>query len=112
MNQGVQADIVGIASDEPRLWSHLGQNYPNPFNPATTIRYSVAERGVVTLRIYNVAGQLVRTLVNEIQAPKQEGYSVIWNGKNEHGSAVATGVYFYQLRTRRLSHTKKMLLLR
>jgi M6 family metalloprotease-like protein len=75
----------------------LYQNHPNPFNPTTTIRYSIQQQGRVTLAIYNAAGQLVRTLVDEIQSPAERGYSVLWNATNDSGDAVASGVYLYKL---------------
>ena len=85
-------------------------NYPNPFNPETTIKYIIAKGGNVKLSIYNVKGQLVRTLVSEKQEP---GYrSVIWNGKNNHGNQVSSGVYFYHLKTADKVITKKMLLMK
>jgi len=92
--------------------SVLDQNVPNPFNPATVITYSIAERGQVTLRIFNTAGQLVRTLVDEEQAPKAGGFSMVWNGQNDQGASVASGVYFYQLTAKNFSETKKMVLLK
>ncbi len=74
----------------------LAQNYPNPFNPNTTIKFALPEAGRVTLKIYNVAGQLVNTLVNENIAA---GYhNVVWNGKNSSGQFVASGLYFYHLK--------------
>ncbi len=75
----------------------LYQNRPNPFNPSTSIRYSIAQRGVVTLRVYNTAGQLVRTLVDQIQSPTPGGFRVDWDGRNERGARVASGIYLYKL---------------
>jgi flagellar hook assembly protein FlgD len=86
----------------------LENAYPNPFNPTTTIRYSIASAGRVTLEIYNAAGQLVRTLVDEEQSPRSEGFSATWNGLNNHGQPTASGVYFYKLATKEFSGTKKM----
>jgi hypothetical protein len=99
--------------DTPAVSSNsLAQNHPNPFNPTTTIRYSVADRGHVMLRVFNAAGQLVRTLVDEEKAPVQGGYTVTWNGLSDQGRPVASGVYFYQLTTGNFSETKKMVLLK
>ena len=92
--------------------NRLGNAYPNPFNPTTTIRYSIASAGRVSLRIYNAAGQLVRTLVDEDQVPAAEGLSVIWDGRNNGGQDVASGVYFYRFVAKEFSDTKKMVLLR
>jgi len=73
-------------------------NYPNPFNPSTAIRYVVSERSIshmVSLRIYNVLGQEVVTLVTKVHSPGE--YSVDWNGFDDRGNEVPSGVYFYQL---------------
>ncbi len=73
----------------------LHQNYPNPFNPSTTIAYQLPEAGRVTLRIYDLTGKVVNTLVGEYQPA---GYhEVVWNGRDRRGAPVATGVYFYRL---------------
>jgi hypothetical protein len=89
----------------------LSQNHPNPFNPATTIAYSIKERAAVSLKIYNVTGRLVRTLVNETKSPGVL-HRVTWNGHNEAGQRVASGVYFYRLVTKNFTQTKKMVLLK
>jgi hypothetical protein len=91
--------------------NRLAQNYPNPFNPSTTIAFELRDRAHVTLRIYNVAGQLVRTLVDDVRAPGVP-HTVEWDGRNTHGQAVSTGVYFYRVATRGFSSTRKMLLLK
>jgi hypothetical protein len=88
----------------------LAQNYPNPFNPSTTIKYSVRERGHVSLKIYNVAGHLVRTLVSGEMKPGV--YSETWNGLSNAGMPVSSGVYFYKLTARNFSMTKKMVILK
>ena len=75
----------------------LYQNAPNPFNPTTTIRYDLGAPGHVTLRIYNVAGQVVRTLVNEAQSASASSFEVVWDGRNDAGVSVASGTYFYRL---------------
>jgi hypothetical protein len=88
----------------------LSQNYPNPFNPQTTIAFSVKERGLVNLKVYNVAGQLVRTLANESFAVG--AHTKVWDGRNDAGQAVSSGVYFYKLVANNFSQTKKMVLLK
>jgi len=90
----------------------LYQNYPNPFNPSTSIKYFVGgdSRAKVSLKIYNVAGQLVKTLVDEEKFPGE--YGEMWNGKNEKNEDVASGVYFYKLKVSDYSETKKMVLLK
>jgi hypothetical protein len=89
----------------------LQQNVPNPFNPTTSIAFDVPlDAGRVALIIYDVAGRLVRTLVDENLSP---GYkSVSWNGRNQHGQMSASGVYFYRLTGKGFSATKKMVLLK
>jgi uncharacterized delta-60 repeat protein len=88
----------------------LSQNYPNPFNPTTKIEFTLAKSGFVSLQIYDVLGRKVRTLVSE---ELSSGYkSVLWDGKNDEGKGVASGVYFYQLKVGDFSEPKKMLLLK
>jgi len=91
--------------------NHLDQNVPNPFNPTTTIRYQVKESGPVSLRIYNVAGQLVKTLVD---GHRNAGHlhEATWNGHNDGGQPVASGVYFYKLVAKGFTQTKKMVILK
>ena len=88
----------------------LQQNYPNPFNPETVIYYLLPKQTELRLEIYNIAGQLVRTLVEERQPAGY--YSANWNGKDEFGREVASGIYFYNLRTKDFVQTRKMLLVR
>jgi hypothetical protein len=94
----------------------LYQNYPNPFNPATTIKYELPVQSTVTLTIYTILGQKVKTLVNGVEDAGVK--HVQWDGRNERGLGVATGVYFYRLEARAVSgnasftQVKKMLLLR
>ncbi|MGB9773859.1 MAG: alpha-amylase family glycosyl hydrolase [Bacteroidota bacterium] len=92
----------------------LFQNYPNPFNPTTTILYEIPKTGKVTLEVYNILGQKVITLVDGVQTAGR--YAVRWNGVNEQGLPVASGVYFYRLIVQggargEFVQTKKMLLL-
>jgi hypothetical protein len=88
----------------------LRQNVPNPFKPATTISFEVPNGGAnVSLRIYDVAGRLIRTLVDGYEPSGIRAVS--WNGKNDTGRSVPGGVYFYQLTAPSFSKTKKMLLL-
>ncbi len=89
----------------------LSQNHPNPFNPTTTIEYSIAGAGHVSLRIYNVAGQLVRTLVDAVQTPDVI-QAAVWDGRDGAGRMVSSGVYFYRLVTKEVTKTRKMVLLK
>lgn len=75
--------------------NELGQNRPNPFNPRTVIRYSLARSGRVSIRIFDIAGRLVRTLVEGQRAAGW--HEAVWNGKTSHGSDAASGVYFYRI---------------
>jgi hypothetical protein len=93
----------------PKYYS-LGQNYPNPFNPTTEINYAVPKTCDVSLRIYNLQGQLIRTLVNEKQDASY--YSVTWNGKDDSGNRVNSGVYLYKLDAESYSAIKRMVLLK
>jgi hypothetical protein len=113
-DNGSWVDVEEQSEEEelmPRF--SLCHNYPNPFNPVTRIQYTVNSRQTplrTTLEIYNIRGQLVRALVDE---PKQAGtYEVTWDGRDEVGNEVASGVYLYQLQAEDFSQTKKMLLLK
>jgi hypothetical protein len=88
----------------------LLQNYPNPFNPSTTIEYAVPVRSQVTVTIFNVLGEQVKTLVNEVQSAGT--YTVEWDGLNAAGKKAATGVYLYRIQAGDVSETKKMLLVK
>ncbi|HNT52239.1 MAG TPA: T9SS type A sorting domain-containing protein, partial [Candidatus Syntrophosphaera sp.] len=83
-------------------------NYPNPFNPETTISYSVPKSGAASLKVYNLKGQVIRTLVSNVM--EAGNYSVVWNGKDDNGNAVSSGVYFYRLDNDGQTVTRKMLL--
>jgi hypothetical protein len=113
------SDVFDVEEDiasRPRAFE-LDQNYPNPFNPMTTIRFTVNGSGYTvhrplrtTLKIYNVRGQMVRTLVDQEKA--RGSYTVIWDGKNEKGRQVSSGIYFYRLSVGDESEIKKMILLK
>jgi hypothetical protein len=98
--------IAGTGTSPHRL----GQNYPNPFNPFTTIRYTVGEYSRVRIGIYDVGGQLIRTLVDR---PRAEGeYTTFWDGRDDRGEPVSSGVYFYRLEAGATTLYKKLVLLR
>jgi len=88
----------------------LGGNYPNPFNPETTISYNMKNSGNVTIEVYNILGQKVKTLVNENKTAGN--HTVVWNGSNENNDSVASGVYFYKMRSGKYSKTHKMILMK
>ena len=88
----------------------LKNNYPNPFNPTTTIKYSLKNNMNVKLSIYNVVGQKVKTLVNSTKTPGS--HNVQWNGLNEAGQKVSSGIYFYRLKSGSNVKMKKMMLLK
>ncbi|MBN2069957.1 MAG: T9SS type A sorting domain-containing protein [Candidatus Krumholzibacteriota bacterium] len=96
--------------DNPPLVFGMDQNYPNPFNPATVIGYSVAEQTHVTIAVFDVKGQRVRTLVDSEHEPSR--YTAKWDGKNESGSDVSSGIYFIKYRAGDHLFTRKAVLLR
>ena len=98
-------DIIGLP-----LFTELVGNYPNPFNPSTTIKFALAEAGNVSIEIFNVRGQKVRTLLNEFLSP--ERYSIEWNGFDDNGRVVGSGVYFYLMKTVDHVETKRMVLMK
>jgi len=88
----------------------LSQNVPNPFNPTTIVAYALPKDAQVNLDVYNVLGQHVKTLVNEMQRAGRQ--TVTWDGTDNSGSSVASGVYFYKLRAGDFTDTKKMVMLK
>jgi len=88
----------------------LSQNVPNPFNPSTIVEYALPMDAQVNLSIYNVLGQHVKTLVDDMQRAGRQ--TVTWDGTDNGGNSVASGVYFYKIRAGDFSSTKKMLLLK
>jgi hypothetical protein len=112
-----KAALIPVGGEGPSVPTafELNQNYPNPFNPSTTIRFTLPsqqEAGALntTLKIYNVLGELVKTLVDESMAPGT--HDVIWDGKDESGSQVASGIYFYRLRSGDFQDAKKMVMMK
>ncbi len=92
------------------LQYNLSQNYPNPFNPSTKISFDLIEGGKSTLIVYNLLGKKINTLMNSSLNPGH--HSIEWNGLDYNGQSVASGVYFYELRSGDFVAKKKMLLLR
>jgi flagellar hook assembly protein FlgD len=88
----------------------LEQNYPNPFNPSTTIRFAIPKTGMTRLIVYDILGREVRTLMN---SDLNAGYhQIVWNGRNNSGSQVASGMYLYRIEAGSFISIKKMMLLK
>jgi hypothetical protein len=104
-------DVLGIdESLVPEVYA-LHQNYPNPFNPITKIKYDLPENTHVTLLIYDIMGRQVRTLFSNLY--QEAGYrSIVWNGLDEFGRPLPSGMYFYHIKTADFIKTKKMVLLK
>ncbi len=107
----VDKDLPGGRSRVPQVFS-LGQNYPNPFNPSTTIHYSIPGRANerVSLKIYDLRGRLIRTVVDEEKKPGI--YFVHWDGRDERGQEVGSGIFLYTIRAGNFKSTKRMTIIR
>lgn len=99
-------EISGEVPDKYRLFN----NYPNPFNPSTTIHYSLPEENTVSITIYDMLGRKVHELIS--QKKLVGNYSVEWNGDDNNGNLVGTGIYFYRIQAGDFVKTKKMLLMK
>ena len=111
---GIDFNLLTEGDDIIIMATKLEHNYPNPFNPTTNIAYSIKDAGNVTLEVYNLRGQLVKTLVNEV---KETGnHTTIWNGTDNSNKSVSSGVYFYKMVSEgnigRYTSTKKMILMK
>jgi len=95
---------------DPNDIAELIGNFPNPFNPETSISFNLKKDSKVSLKIFNIKGQLIRTLINEQLSASP--YSVVWNGKNDNGNHVSTGVYLYRLQADTKLSVKKCILLK
>jgi len=106
--------IIPVEIENPieieRIGFELSGNYPNPFNPETTIYYSLKENLQVTLNVYNIKGQLMKTLVNDIKPVGD--HSVIWNGRDDKGKLVSGGIYFYKIKAGNGERIRKMILVK
>jgi hypothetical protein len=102
---------TGPATDTPGKIAFFTSNHPNPFNPITKISFSVPEAGPVSVKIYNLRGEVVRTLVDEVM-PVSALVTREWLGRDDKGRDVSSGVYFYEVTTKGHSQTKKMALIR
>lgn len=90
---------------------YLGDNYPNPFNPSTTIEFSVPKMSTVSLKIFDITGRQIATLIDK-KKHNQGNYQAIWTGKDRNGMQMASGVYFYKLQSGNHEITKKMILMK
>ncbi len=88
----------------------VSQNYPNPFNPSTTINFSIPQQSRVVIKVYDIMGREIKTLLNEDKSPGS--YSAQWNGENSYGTRVATGIYLYRVVAGNFTQVKKMILLK
>ena len=109
-NQKVATDVADDPNLSIPIEFGLDQNYPNPFNPETEIPFRVPQESDVVLKIFNIRGQLVRTL---IQADYTPGFhSIRWDGKDNNGISVSSGLYIYQLQAGEFVQVRKMSLLK
>lgn len=109
----IDVDFSYVSNQDPvspTATLQLFQNYPNPFNPVTTIKFNLKNNDKINLSIYNIKGQLVKTLINENLSSGT--HEVIWNGKNSLNQDVSSGVYFYKLNSSHTSELKKMILIK
>ncbi|MFC1552584.1 leucine-rich repeat domain-containing protein [Candidatus Latescibacterota bacterium] len=113
-NNNVTVDIgnelVFVENEAGPLLFNLGQNYPNPFNPTTEIVYSIASDNHVSLEVFNISGQLVRTLVNEYKP--SGNYKVQWDGKDNVGTSLPAGLYLYRLQSGANKDINKMMMIK
>jgi hypothetical protein len=105
----VLISIVDNISEIPTEYA-LAQNYPNPFNPVTEIKFKIPKNSFVSLKIYNLLGQEIRSLINENKTPGI--YRISWDGRDRYGQLVKSGVYFYHLKSENFSQIKKMIYVR
>jgi hypothetical protein len=101
---------TGANNDSPAVPAALHPNHPNPFNPSTAIVYDIAQSGRVSLRIYDVRGRLVRTLVDEFKSVGR--HEAVWHGRNDSGESVSSGVYFVTMQAGVFSAVNKAVLLK
>jgi hypothetical protein len=103
-------DGVAKMNDDIPTDFALEQNYPNPFNPVTRIQYNLPVQSDVRLEIYNAIGTQVATLVNERQSAG--AYILTWNGKDDDGNQMSSGIYFYRLSAEGFTQTRRMMLMK
>jgi len=108
---GSLTSVVTVVQDNNNqpIEYKLGQNHPNPFNPSTTINYSLAESGNVQIKIFDISGKEIATLINE---PQSAGNYTLYFNANDARIKLSSGLYFYTLRSGNFSAAKKMILLK
>jgi hypothetical protein len=107
--ENLSGTVTHAGDAAPTAGTVLEQNSPNPFNPSTTIRYELAAPGHATIRVYDVRGRVVRTLVDASRAAGP--HSAVWDGRDDRGTRAASGVYFYRLESGRSVNVRKMVLI-
>ena len=107
-----RAKLIALAQDHIGLpvAARLEQNYPNPFNSSTAIRYQTTESAQVQLEIFDLTGQKIKSLVDDAQIPG--AYEILWDGTNEQGNPVGTGIYLTRLQVGSFTEVRKMLLIK
>ncbi|MDP8200677.1 MAG: carboxypeptidase regulatory-like domain-containing protein [Candidatus Tenebribacter burtonii] len=106
----VEVTVTGTGPGNIPLITKLGGNYPNPFNPSTEISFAIVNQGHVFIEVFNIKGEKVAVLRDEVIKPGN--YSVTWNGRDENGNPVSSGVYFYKMKASKFVSTKKMILIK
>jgi hypothetical protein len=102
--------VAPVTENTPAKVFHLGQNHPNPFNPTTNIRFTVEKEGPIDLSIFDISGRRIRTLISGTRVPGD--HIVTWNGTNESGSRVPSGMYFYKLVSLEGVSSRKMMMVK
>ncbi len=108
-SNGPATSVERLSSDVTQSFV-LSQNYPNPFNPTTNFGFRISDFAFVSLKVFDVLGREVAALVNEMSRPGV--HTVQWDGKNDRGEPVSSGIYLYQLRAGSSVTTRKMVLLK
>ena len=110
--QAAQVNLISTGVNDPVVPAEISlhQNYPNPFNPSTTINLSLNKEQMVTLEIYNIKGEKVKQLVNSQLSAGQ--HSITWDGRDDAGKQISSGIYFYRMITKDYSATKRMIMLK
>ena len=108
---GITTSAISKSDNQlPAYRMKLEQNFPNPFNPITTIEYSIPNSDFVTLKVFDITGRIVRTILSENQS--QGKHTSIWDGRNDAGELVSSGTYFYLVRTANSTLARKMIYLK